>query len=472
MCDRDHTPKVLVMLVAVLAVLLAAYWLPEIKFAGVSMRQVDIAGDLLGKSAGISSKSQKEEQLASIDTPNSSEPDDTVATQSEIVTNPEPVKETKSATTQDGITPILDYSNDNRGMQPFYNALKNKNGPVKVAVLGDSYIEGDIITAHLREMLQDQYGGCGVGFVGMSSNISGFRNSVKHTFGNWEYLSDIVSAGYKKQYAIISGEQFIPDSASWVELSGTKRYYAHLDACEQSSVYFISHAENEVTAYVNGDDMGQTFDVTASDEIQKLTVDGKINKIKWFIERGGEDYMFYGATMDSRSGVIVDNFPVRGAAGINLYNIEPGMISGFQAVRPYDLVILVYGLNVAQADCTDYEYYKIGMLRTISKLKENMPRAGFLLLSVGDRAQRVDGELSTMPGVISLVGYQHEIAKKSGIAFWNTFEAMGGEGSIVEMAKSSPAQANTDYTHLTHQGGKKVAAELFKAIQQGVKYSR
>ena len=60
----------------------------------------------------------------------------------------------------------------NRGMLPFYHALTNShnlNRPIRIAFLGDSFIEGDILTADFRAMLQKQSGGCGVGFVPISS---------------------------------------------------------------------------------------------------------------------------------------------------------------------------------------------------------------------------------------------------------------------------------------------------------------
>ncbi len=59
-----------------------------------------------------------------------------------------------------------------------------------------------------------------------------------------------------------------------------------------------------------------------------------------------------------------------------------------------------------------------------------------------------DGELRTMPGVKNLIRYQQNIAAESGIAFWNMFEAMGGEGSMAKLVHAKPSMANYDYTHI------------------------
>lgn len=74
-----------------------------------------------------------------------------------------------------------------RGMKHFYEALskvKTMKRPVRIAYFGDSFIEADIFTADLREMLQQEFGGCGVGYVPVTSSISGYRPTVRHTLGD------------------------------------------------------------------------------------------------------------------------------------------------------------------------------------------------------------------------------------------------------------------------------------------------
>ena len=52
--------------------------------------------------------------------------------------------------------------------------------PVRIAYFGDSFIEADILTADLREMLQQKYGGCGVGFVDVYKRQSIERFHATH----------------------------------------------------------------------------------------------------------------------------------------------------------------------------------------------------------------------------------------------------------------------------------------------------
>ena len=51
------------------------------------------------------------------------------------------------------------------------------------------------------------------------------------------------------------------------------------------------------------------------------------------------------------------------------------------------------------------------------------------------------------------------------VAFWNLYEAMGGDGSIARMKEKK--QANLDYTHINFDGGKYVAKLLFDVLVNG-----
>jgi hypothetical protein len=53
------------------------------------------------------------------------------------------------------------------------------------------------------------------------------------------------------------------------------------------------------------------------------------------------------------------------------------------------------------------------------------------------------------------------------VGYWNLFQAMGGEGSIVKMSETKPAQARKDYAHITREGGTVLSEYYFKAIKAG-----
>ena len=72
------------------------------------------------------------------------------------------------------------------------------------------------------------------------------------------------------------------------------------------------------------------------------------------------------------------------------------------------------------------------------------------------------GSRQTMPSVKALRRAQREAAMQSGAAFWDVFEAMGGENSMVDYVSRN--WAAKDYTHLSFQGGRELAYALFDAL--------
>ena len=201
--------------------------------------------------------------------------------------------------------------------------------------------------------------------------------------------------------------------------------------------------------------------------LQELQIDGRIGSIRWTINRA-DSTLFYGMAMDGTEGIVVDNFSLRGSSGLSLRTIPADMLKEFNRQRPYDLIILQYGLNVATQRGYNYDSYQKGLVTAIEHLKKCFPQSGFLLLSVGDRDYKTDtGELRTMPGVKSLIRYQQNIAAESGIAFWNMFEAMGGDGSMAKLVHAKPSMANYDYTHINFRGGKYLAGLLYETLIYG-----
>lgn len=428
----------------VLAVLLAMHGLPTLTICGHTMRRVDLLGDLR----------QPEE-----------EPDD-----AESDTLLPEVKPAFVDTCRSGMTCIEDYSDSTmRGMAPFYRALdeiETKGRQVRIAVFGDSFIEADILTADLREMLQKRFGGCGVGFVTITSMTSGYRPTVRHSFGGWSSHAVTDSVYFDKKKQGISGHYFVPRPGAYVQLRGQNKYASLLDTCRRATIYFYNKGEVGLTAIVNrGKPLQRQYSPTG--HLRKMQVEGRIGSVRWNVDRA-DSTLFYGLALDGERGVAVDNFSLRGSSGLSLRSIPARMLKEFNEQRPYDLIILQYGLNIATPRGKKYDSYQKGMLASIRYMKECFPQAGFLLLSVGDRDYKTEtGELRTMPGVKNLVRCQQQIAAESGIAFWNMFEAMGGNGSMAKLVHAKPAQANYDYTHINFRGGNYLAGLLYETLVYG-----
>lgn len=443
---KNYLKYSLRLILVILVALIAMHWLPEITIDGHTMRRVDLLSD-------IRTPEPEKEEMEVDSLP------------------PAPkVKPVFVDTCRSGMTCIEDYSDSTlRGMTPFYRALDNisvKKRLVRIAVFGDSFIEADIFTADLREMLQKRFGGCGVGFVTVTSMTSGYRPTVRHSFGGWSSHAVTDSVYFDRKKQGISGHYFIPGSSAYVELRGQKKYASLLDTCQQASIFFYNKGTVDLSVRINrGEPQNQQFEPDG--HLQVMQVDGHIGSVRWTVNQA-DSTLFYGMAMDGTQGIIVDNFSLRGSSGLSLRTIPTDIMKEFNDQRPYDLIILQYGLNVATQRGYNYDNYQKGLLTAIEHLKKCFPQAGFLLLSIGDRDYKTDaGELRTMPGVKNLIRYQQNIAAESGIAFWNMFEAMGGEGSMAKLVHAKPSMANYDYTHINFRGGKHLAGLLYETLLYG-----
>ncbi len=377
---------------------------------------------------------------------------------------------------QGNIQPIEDYSwHKNHadlyvghGMGYFYDSLdkiQTLGRPVRIAYFGDSFIEGDILTQDLRALLQNRFGGSGVGFVDIESPTAGFRVSVRATSKGWSAYSVTDRSGFDPSKQGIAERYFIPRGIGQVQMEGNAAMKAqHQDSWDVTTLYYRAPRRVTVTGQLNDGEV-QSLTIGGTADVQKIDLAGLAEKTVWSIPDGAG--FFFGISLESAQGISLDNFSMRGNRGMTLSKIPEATLAQFAAVRPYDLIVLQFGLNVASSNQSDYSAYEKEMENVIRKLATAYPKASILIVGVGDRGERKGGRIATMRGIKELGRFQQQMAFKTGCSFWNLYQGMGGEGSIARMADGKPAMANKDYTHINVKGGQFVAQRLFDALMSG-----
>lgn len=361
---------------------------------------------------------------------------------------------------QPGITCLEDFSGD-ANMQFFFRSLsKTKTEAVRIAFFGDSFIEGDLLCGSFRDTLQQVLGGRGVGFVPITSEVAQFRTTIQHQFENWETHS-IVSKRNEIHPLGISGHCFVPLPENYVEYKPAKKRSTDFS---QIRIFYKNPLHSSIDYLVN-DTLQVKTALASSGSIQQFEIyQPKIQYLRLsFTEI--DSLELYGASFENGAGVFVDNFSMRGNSGVGLSMIPESSLTQINTLQNYKLIILQYGLNVVSlTDSTNFTSYQISMVRVINRLKRIFPESSFLLISVSDRASNQNGKFATYPDIPLMRDVQREIAKQCKITFWDMYEAMGGENSMVKFAEAKPALAAKDYTHLTYWGGKKIALKLVNAL--------
>jgi hypothetical protein len=324
------------------------------------------------------------------------------------------------------------------------------------------------LTADLRELLQQEFGGNGVGYLSIAPESPGFRKSVTQYYNGWEAHQVTDKNNFNAKEQCIAQTYAYPNEKSFVQVKASDRYSCS-SQFKTASFYLKSDYPIFVNVTINDNEQA-TLTSKGTGEIEVLTIDGNFTQLRWDIENSDTllaKPLCHGIAVESNEGIVLDNFAMRSTSGMHLSSIDSKYLKQLNKIRPYDLIILHYGLNVANKYTTKYDSYINQMSQLITKLKECFPTTSILITSVGDREDKIDGELHTMPSVLSMIKYQQKMAIENKVAFWNLYQAMGGEGSIVKMAEKSPAEARTDYTHITREGGKTLAEIYFKALMAG-----
>jgi alginate O-acetyltransferase complex protein AlgI len=360
-------------------------------------------------------------------------------------------------------------------MAAFLDSLSGSNGQVRIMYYGDSQVEGDRITYYLRQLLREGRGGTGPGlflpvmpvmytktlWIRSSSNWKRYNylsyksgelshNNLGPFMAVCRYLPDGVSSAVpEKAYVRIRPSNYSDSSAS---------YYERIRI-------FYSLRKGKVKINIKTDDNQLFADTLTSGEGVHEVVCGIKGASEALIEFEGKvSPDIYGITIESKRGVILDNLPQRGSAGLEFTMVDRDNLKEIYNMLSPDLIILHYGLNIVKNVRNDYSYYKNALYRQLTALKEMAPTAQVLVIGVTDMAQNEGDTIKPYKNIPAIIRAQKEAAAEAGTAFWDSYDAMGGSRSIVEWAERKPPLAQSDYVHFTYPGSDTLSKMLNEAL--------
>jgi lysophospholipase L1-like esterase len=452
--NKDHYPLIIIFLVIVLLLILS-YSPIEYNYGPFKIKRIDILSQIRENKKVINSKKILSNNI-----------------QATRPKNNIPTIDAKN------LHQIEDFGNgSNFSLTNFFSKLNDEcqYAKIHVAFFGDSLIEGDLVSEEFRDNLQNKFGGRGVGFVPITSEVARFRTTIRHSYSNnWHTISSLNKNDYNMPVGM-SGYLFIPKTVekqydqssneigqySWVEYSAPD----HNEKLNSFKIIRLLYGAVQSDAQI-------TYSFDNSEYITKPLLQGKgikefiikkdtIRKVK-LIFSSLDDIVVYGACFEDGPGIYVDNFSMRGSSGINLGQIPDSIYQGFHNLLNYKLIILQYGANIANPDISSYLWYENKMFSVLSRLKTQFPDTSILVVSAADKSIKSNMEYTTNPAIPMIVNAQRNAAKRARVAFWNLYEAMGGENSMSMWTEQGLGAG--DYTHLNHSGAKKVANLLTKAI--------
>lgn len=198
--------------------------------------------------------------------------------------------------------------------------------------------------------------------------------------------------------------------------------------------------------------------LSGNDMVNELTISSSQIEDVEFNFFMKETRPIYGFSFEDSAGVYVDNFALRGNNGLRLNKIPKQMLQQFQKYMHYDLIILQFGLNAIDYSKTNYDWYEEGLVTLIQHLQSAMPYTSILVVSASDKSNKFSGQMQTPRCIPLIVQAQQNAAERTGVAFFNLFESMGGIHSMPNWVKKG--LANKDYTHFNFKGAEKIGELL------------
>jgi hypothetical protein len=160
----------------------------------------------------------------------------------------------------------------------------------------------------------------------------------------------------------------------------------------------------------------------------------------------------------------VDNIPLRGSRGLDFSRADRQNIQEMYRMLKVKLLILQFGVNMVPMIRDSYQFYENDYYRQLVFLKSLLPDLPIVVMGVSDMSRKEKGKYVSYPNVKKIRDAQRQAAFRAGCAFWDTFEAMGGEHSMPSWVFHDPPLAQKDFTHFTYRGSKLIAKMFYESL--------
>ncbi|EPD30140.1 GDSL-like Lipase/Acylhydrolase [Capnocytophaga granulosa] len=340
---------------------------------------------------------------------------------------------------------------------------------------GDSKLEGDRITAYLRNGLQTLYGGTGPGYFPIKMPY-GQRSIIEQTSGNW-YRYALFNAEQRKNKDLLQNNQyglyanvcrFAPargetaglKTASFT-ISPSHSYYNRLSQYNQVTIHY-GNCTTPALVIVYEDNKEIRKDTLIADgayHAYKLNFSATPKKLRvQFSSTKSPD--FYGVTAGSTEGVQADNIPTRGDSGFHFTRIQDTYDAMSRELKP-DIIIFQFGGNLVPYLTKNKVASSVKRIITnMQWVQKRNPDALFILIGPSDMLKR--STKTTYDIIPELVEEMKKQTAENGFAFFSMYEAMGGKNSMKIWYDNR--MAASDLVHFSDKGTERMAQLLFQNL--------
>lgn len=364
-------------------------------------------------------------------------------------------------------------------IDPFFAALARtdtgEDGAVtRVVHWGDSSIGMDGIPGAIRRRMQARFGDAGHGFHLMAPPNTSYRHRevrFRHNDG-WGACFIIQKCRADGHYGLggttfrsVGGAEswFAPDpERSSGKVSRFKVWYAGQPRGGRLRLR-VDRGEPIVVETAADALIDRWHTIEVPDGFHELSVRAA----------GGGRVRVYGVTLERDGpGVSWDGLALVGAFTNRMLEFDAEHLKAQLGERAPQLAVLTFGGNdmIRKISMERYEEEYRAVLRHVRAAR---PEMACLVMAPLDHGLRDGRRIRSLPVVPKMVQAQRRAAQAEGCAFFDTYQAMGGEGGAARWFRKKPRLLSGDLAHATAAGQKVLGELVFRAITQAyVAYRR
>lgn len=384
----------------------------------------------------------------------------------------------------------LQFLDDNSSvMNSFFQKLisaTNQGKNIRVLHYGDSQIEGDRITDYFRNKLQTKFGGSGPGMIPIvpANKIS---STVITTYSdNWKRYTIFgkpdTNVKHKRYGSLAAFSRFAPilpelDSTneslsedniiyeSWVKLKKSNISYSTNRSFSNLNLYYGYNQSPVIAELYSGEELLGLKSLHSNQSLNQVSWDVSKETEEFTLKFSGKDSPdFYGISLQEKAGIVVDNIPMRGSSGLEFNKMDLKFLGEMYEVLNVDLLILEFGLNLAPTEHESYKFYENWFSAQLRSLKKLNPNMAIIVIGVSDMSRKTEDYYETWPSIPMIRTAQRNAAFSNGCAFWDLYNAMGGENSMPSWVFADPPLAAKDFTHFSPNGARVIARMFYNAF--------
>lgn len=341
---------------------------------------------------------------------------------------------------------------------------------VRIAYYGDSIVTSDYLTGTARRLLQARFGDGGHGFLTVANPWEWyFHNDVAHSAGSG-WRASRVTGPLSKDGDYGPGGVVFRGGAGATASFGTAKDGDYGRKVSRFSILYAGSPQGgqlELKPSAGELSVLDTQSAEAGAQVHVVNVPDGENKLTIRVLRG--EVKIYGVALERDSGLVLDALGALGARARIWEHLDGDKLAAVYAQRMPDLIAVQLGTNESEDGAVNVAEYKATLGRLLDTFAKAAPEASLLLVAPPDRAEKApSGEYRSNRVLAKIVELQRQVAAERNLAFFDTFQAMGGPGSMGKWLFMHPPLCSSDLTHPTAAGAEALGRLFANGLESGL----